>query len=129
MSDETLNDLNDDNAVDGITVIKAKVNDSGAEASFGFRFPDTAAEAITEYGDAVVLGAFKRAAVVAAQAAMRVHLKAGRTPEEVSAFMAENWQPGVSTKDPQSALMAKLASMEPDARRALLQSLLDASNG
>jgi len=103
---------------------KGKLDDGGeVEASFVYEFPRTAAEAIDLLGDAVVLDGAVRSWRIAAQAAMRNHLKAGKTADEVAEYMASNWKPGVAVSDPTVAFINKMNSVDPEERAEILAKL------
>ena len=106
-----------------ITAKGKREDGTEVEASFVYDFPPTALESVDAFGDNVVNDGFIRSARIAAQATMRNHLKAGKSPEEVAEYMAENWKPGASLSDPTVAFINKMASMTPEERREIMAKL------
>ena len=94
-----------------------------ATASFKFNFPDTALEAIDQFGDELVNSKFQQRVIVEAQSAIRTMREAGKSAEEIKLYMEKNWKPGASMSDPTTSAINASKGMDPEARKAFLLQL------
>lgn len=104
---------------------KKKIGDEDMEATIYVDLGDSLEDAITRFGEAVVLSNFKASAKITAQAAMRRYLEAKKSAEEIVKLMGA-WKPGVAIErvsDPVAAFKAKFASMTPEEQIAALADL------
>jgi hypothetical protein len=58
---------------------------------------------------------------IAAQNTMRSALQDGKNSEEVATFMSTNWKPGVTVRDPETAILRAFNDMTPEEREALIE--------
>lgn len=104
---------------------KKKVNDVDKEATIMVDLGTDLEDAITKFGEQVVLSNFQASAKITAQAAMRRYMEAGKDNDEIVKLMA-GWKPGVAIQrvsDPVAAFKAKFASMTPEEQIAALNDL------
>ena len=124
MSDDTITTVEAPIAK-GYTRIQAsaKINDQQVTAYFDFNFADSAADAISLFGDACVHERFIRASKIEAQARIREMLTVGKSPDEVSSYMDASWKPGASSQNPEVAILGKFAEMSDEDRQELIKKL------
>ena len=106
---------------------KKKIGDEEVEAVISLDLGEDLEDAITRFGEGVVLSNFQASAKITAQAAMRRYMDAKKSPEEIVALMAE-WKPGVTvkrTKDPVADFKAKFAAMTAEEQAAAIADLKD----
>lgn len=107
------------------TLIKATDPKSELSAEFAFDFGE-AEDLIGNFGADVVLKSFVGAQKVIAQNRMRELLKAGKSSEDVAAFMSAEWKPGIETRDPTVSLVNKIKAMNEDERVKYVADLMAA---
>lgn len=107
------------------TTIKATHTASKAIASFDFDFGDTLEELVAICGgdsDMVHKSAIANLKL-GPQNAMRNMLDSGKTVEEVSDYMTENWKPGVTISDPKESFLRAFGKMTPEEQAAAIAQL------
>lgn len=86
---------------------------------------DNLEDATAKFGADVVFSNYKRAVTITAQAAIRRMLEQNLEQDTVTNKMA-SWKPGVAldrSVDPVAALKAKMSTMTPEEKAALLEEL------
>jgi hypothetical protein len=86
-------------------------------------------EAAKLYGEKVVHGRWVRGFTINASQTARAMLEAGKSDEEITAYMQNEWKPGVSRRvgaDPLKPVLRKAAEMTPEEKKALLERVMEA---
>lgn len=114
----------------GLIEVQAKKEIDGEEKnhSMMFDFGEDMEDAAQKFGADVVFTNFRASAKITLQAAIRRLLEKGLTAEQINEKLL-SWKPGVAldrTIDPITAFMAKWATMPPEEREKMLDTLANA---
>lgn len=106
----------------GIDTIKASAPSIKREVEFVLDFGKTLDDAVALFGANVIHERAVRAIKIEAQSTARNMLNAGKSNEEIIAYMQDTWKPGEGA-DKSTNVLNSFRNMSPEEQKAMLQQL------